>query len=105
MARLVDSSAAALGDTPGIRDLVRTIVHSALDDPVPVTLHGPGREAYERLDAALGPGADDEGAPARDDRAPFDPEAVYQACLVDELASFGGTSFGGVLARLGVLTF
>ncbi|WP_448610436.1 hypothetical protein [Geodermatophilus sp. URMC 60] len=105
VARLVESSATALGDTPGARDPVRAIVDSALADPVPVTLPGPVREAYERLDAALGPGADGEGAPPGDDRAPFDPEAVYQACLVDELASFGGTSLGGVLAPLRVLTF
>jgi hypothetical protein len=105
VARLVDSSATALGDTPGVRDAVRAIVDSALDDPVPVTLPGPVREAYARLDAALGSGADGEGAPPGEDRAPFDPEAVYQACLMDELASFGGTSLGGVLAPLRVLTF
>jgi hypothetical protein len=105
VARLVDSSAAAFGDIPTVRDPVRTIVDSALDDPVPVTLPRPVREAYERLDAALGPGADGEGAPPGDDRAPFDPEAVYQACLVEELASFGGSSLGGVLAPLRVLTF
>lgn len=103
--RIVDSSAAALGDTPTVREPVRTIVDSALDDPVPVTLPRPVREAYERLDAALGPGADGEGAPPGDDRAPFDPEAVYQACLVDELSSFGGSSLGGVIAPLRVLTF
>ena len=105
VARLVDSSTTALGDTPGVRDAVRVIVDSALDDPVPVVLPGPVRQAYERLDAAVGPGADGEGAPPGDDRAPFDPEAVYQACLVEELASFGGTSLGGLLAPLRVLTF
>ncbi len=103
--RLVDSSATALGDTPAVRAAVRTIVDSALDDPVPVTLPGPVREAYGRLDAALGLGAAGEGAPPGDDRAPFDPEAVYQACLVEELASFGGVSLGGLLAPLRVLTF
>jgi hypothetical protein len=105
VARLVDSSAAALGDTPAVRDAVRTIVDSALDDPVPATLPQPVREAYGRLNAALGLGAEGAGASPGDDRAPFDPEAVYQACLMEELASFGGTSLGGLLAPLRVLTF
>ncbi len=103
--RLVDSSAAALGDTPVVRGAVRTLVDSALEDPVPVTLPAPVRQAYARLDAALGPGAAGEGAAPGDDRAPFDPEAVYQACLLEELASYGSTSLGGLLAPLRVLTF
>lgn len=103
--RLVDSSAAALADSPAVRDSVRTIVDSALDDPVPATLPPSVRDAYQRLDAALGLGAGGEGAPPGEDRAPFDPEAVYQACLLEELASFGGLSFGGLLAPLRVLTF
>ena len=105
VARLVDSSAAGLGDTPTVRDAVRAIVDSALDDPVPAALPEPVREAYRRLDAALGLGAEGEGASPGDDRAPFDPEAVYQACLMEELASFGSTSLGGLLAPLRVLTF
>lgn len=105
IARLVDSSAAALGDAPAVRDAVRTIVDAALDDPVPATLPPPVREAYRRLDAMAGLDADGEGAAPGDDRAPFDPEAVYQACLMEELASFGGTTLGGLLAPLRVLTF
>jgi hypothetical protein len=77
---LVDISAAALGNTATVRAAVRTIVDSALDDPVPATLPRPVREAYERLDAGLGVGADGAGASPGDDRASFDPEAVYQAC-------------------------
>jgi hypothetical protein len=103
--RVVNSAAATLGDTPGVREAVRAIVGSALEDPVPATLPGPVRRAYEGLDAALGLAAEGEGASPGDDRAPFDPEAVYQACLVEELASFGGTSLGGLLAPLRVLTF
>jgi hypothetical protein len=102
---LVDCSAAVLGDTPTVRSAVGTIVDSALEDPVPATLPRPVREAYERLDATLGLAAEGEGASPGDDRAPFDPEAVYQACLIEELASFGGTSLGGLLAPLRVLTF
>jgi hypothetical protein len=105
VARLVNSAAATLGDTPAVREAVRAIVDSAVEDPVPVTLPGPVRQAYEGLDAALGLGAGGEGASPANDRAPFDPEAVYQACLVEELASFGSTSLGGLLAPLRVLTF
>ncbi|MGY1691850.1 hypothetical protein [Geodermatophilus sp. SYSU D01105] len=104
-AQLVDSAAAALVDTPAARESVRTIVDSALDDPVPATLPAPVREAYERLDAALHLGAEGAGASPGHDRAPFDPEAVYQACLMEELASYGSTSLGGLLAPLRVLTF
>ena len=35
----------------------------------------------------------------------FDPESMYQACLIDDLASYGSTSLGGLLAPLRVLTF
>ena len=105
VARIVDSAAAVLADTPVVRASVRAIVDSALDDPVPASLPRGVREAYDRLDAELGLGTAGEGAPPGDDRAPFDPEAVYQACLMEELASFGGTSFGGVLAPLRVLSF
>lgn len=105
VARLVGSSAAALRDTPAVRDAVRAIIDVALDNPVPATLPHPVREAYQRLDTELGLGAEGEGASPGDDRAPFDPEAIYQACLMEELASFGGTSLGGLLAPLRVLTF
>jgi hypothetical protein len=102
---LVDESAAALADTPTVREAVRTIVDAALEDPVPETLPAPVRAAYQQLDDAAGVGADGEGAAPGEDRAPFDPEATYQAALLEELTSFGSTSLGGVLAPLRVLTF
>jgi hypothetical protein len=105
VSRLVDSSAAALGDSPAVRDAVRTIVGAALDDPVPATLPQPVVAAYRQVDGALALGAEGEGAAPGDDRAPFDPETVYQACLMEELASFGSSSLGGLLAPLRVLTF
>ena len=104
-ARVVESTAAVLGGSAVVRDAVRTIVESALEDPVPAVLPVPVRTAYQQLDAAAGTGADGEGAAPGDDRAPFDPEETYQALLLEELSSFGGTSFGGLLAPLRVLTF
>src|SRR5689334_10168353 len=80
MAQLVHSSVGALADTAAVRDAVCTIVDSALDDPVPTALPPPVREAYQRLDAELGRGADGAGAAPGNDRASFDPEGVYQAC-------------------------
>jgi hypothetical protein len=103
--RLMKSAVSALRDTPAVRDAVRSILDSALDDPVPATLPLPVRVAYQRIDAELDLGKDGEGAAPGDDRASFDPEAIYQTCLMEELAAFGGTSFGGLLAPLRVLTF
>jgi hypothetical protein len=103
--QLVGAAAAGLVDTEAVRDAVRTIVDAALEDPVPMTMPPPVRDAYERLDAATGLGVEGEGASPGDDRARFDPEAAYQAALLEELSSFGGTSLGGLLAPLRVLTF
>lgn len=103
--RLVATTAAALEDVPPVRTAVRTIVDSALEDPIPATLPVPVREAYQRLDAAMSLGAEGEGAAPGDDRAPFDAEAVYQAALLEELSSFGAPALGGLLAPLRVMTF
>jgi hypothetical protein len=103
--RLLDGAAAGLVETSAVRDAVRTIVDAALEDPVPMTLPASVRAAYLQLDGALGGGAEGEGAAPGDDRAPFDPEETYQAALMEELSSFGGTSLGGLLAPLRVLTF
>jgi hypothetical protein len=104
-ARIVQSTLAVLDDSPVVRDAVQTIVEAAIEDPVPAVLPGQVRTAYERLDAAAGTGADGEGAAPGDDRAPFDPEGTYQAMLLEDLSSFGGTSVSGLLAPLRVLTF
>jgi hypothetical protein len=103
--RLVATTAAALEDVPPVRAAVRTVIDSALEDPIPATLPAPVRDAYQRLDTAMGLGADGAGAAPGDDRAPFDAEAVYQAALLEELSSFGVPSLGGLLAPLRVMTF
>jgi hypothetical protein len=94
-----------LADTPRARQALRIIVESALDDAAPITLPSTVREAYEVLDAEAGAGHAGPGATPGDDRDPFDAEATYQACQLEEITSFGGVSFGGVLAPLRVLTF
>ncbi len=105
VARIVESSAADLTDTAAVRDAVRTIIAAALDDPIPATLPKEVRDAYRRIDAELGMSASGEGAAPGDDRAGFDSESVYQACLIDDLASYGSTSLGGLLGPLRVLSF
>lgn len=102
---LVGSVADSLGDSPAVRASLRVIADAALRDVVPPTLPDAVREAYQRLDAASGLAADGEGAAPGDDRDPFDAESAYQACLLEELTSFGGVSLGGLLAPLRILTF
>ncbi|NMR18686.1 hypothetical protein [Cellulomonas fimi] len=102
---LLESALEAFGSSPEAHEALLTIVRAAMDDAAPVTLPDEVREAYRRLDAASGVGAEGEGASPAEDRAPFDAETAYQACLLDELVSFGGMSLGGVLAPLRILTF
>lgn len=96
---LVRLSAERLGGGEARQAAVRTIVDAALDDAAPVTLPPRVREAYAFLDAA------DPDLPGEHDRAPFDAEQLYQGCLMEDEASFGDFSLGGLLAPLRVLTF
>ncbi len=102
---LVDRYTERLGDTPAIREALRTIVTHALDDAAPLQLPEPVRQAYTTIDAELSLGGAGEGAAPGDDREPFDAEAMYQACQLEEVVSFGGPSLGGLLAPLRTLTF
>jgi hypothetical protein len=102
---LIDQYAVRLGDSASVRAAVRTIFESALQDAAPLTLPPHVRSAYEVLNAEVGLHAAGEGAAPGDDREEFDAEVTYQACLQEELVSFGGLSLGGVLAPLRVLSF
>jgi len=102
---VVDGYAPRLADTPATRRALQTIVRAALRDVAPTTLPPEVRQAYEVIDAEAGAGATGAGAAPGDDRDPFDPEATYQACQVEDLVSFGGPVLGGILAPLRVLTF
>ncbi len=103
---LVDRYAERLGDSPTIREAVATIVAHTLEDAAPLRLPEPVRLAYETIDAEVSRGdASGEGAPPGGDREPFDAEATYQACQLEEIVSFGGGSLGGLLAPLRMLTF
>ncbi|MEV8095164.1 hypothetical protein [Kitasatospora sp. NPDC085879] len=102
---LVDRYAAALADTPATREALRIIVENALLDAAPVTLPEPVKRAYDVIDVEASTGSEGVGAAPGDDRDAFDAEATYQACLMEELTSYGEVSFGGVLSPLRVLTF
>ncbi|WP_371679697.1 hypothetical protein [Streptomyces sp. NBC_01276] len=102
----VDHYATLLADTPPTRKALRTILRSALMDAAPEILPEPVRQAYAVIDAETGAGSDGAGAAPGEDRKPFDAEATYQACrLEEEVAAFGGPSLGGLLAPLRTLTF
>jgi hypothetical protein len=108
ISRLVAEYAERLGDSPNVRDAIRTIFESALKDAAPPTLPDDVRNAYEQLDASIGLAQDGEGAAPGDDRKPFDAEETYQTALLMDVAdplSFSGFSLGGLLAPLRVLSF
>jgi hypothetical protein len=108
ISRLVAAYAEQLGDSPTVRDAIRTIFESALEDAAPPTLPDDVRDAYEQLDANIGLAQAGEGAAPGDDREPFDAEETYQAALLMDVAgplSFSGFSLGGLLAPLRVLSF
>lgn len=102
---LVNRFADRLTDSDRTRQALRTIIEAALDDPAPATLPAHVRQAYLTIDSETGMGEDGVGGSPGDDRESFDPEATYQACLQEDVASFGGPSLGGVLAPLRILTF
>jgi pimeloyl-ACP methyl ester carboxylesterase len=105
VAELVDRYADRLGDSPSIRESVHTVITYTLEDAAPLRLPEPVRRAYQTIDAELKLGGNGEGAAPGDDREPFDVEAVYQACQIEEVVAFGGASLGGLLAPLRMLTF
>ncbi len=100
---LVEKYAERLADTPAARTALQVIVESALNDIAPDELPAEVRAAYVTLNAEAGLGAADEGAAPGADRAPFDPDRVYEA--EQEGVSFGWPSLGGLLAPLRTLTF
>lgn len=103
---LVDDYAKRLGDAPGIRDELATIIraHATIDDPqnVPPEVVA----AYQRLDQKLGLGHGGDGAAPGADLPAFDPEDIFQAAREeDDSPSFGSFSIGDLLAPLRVLSF
>jgi hypothetical protein len=102
---VVAAFAEKLEDTVDVRDRVRTLMEIALVEPAPRRLPAEAVEAYEELDRLLHGAAEGNGAAPGDDRELFDAEAMYQACRLVQVSSFGLPSLGGLLAPLRTLTF
>jgi hypothetical protein len=103
---LVDDYAKRLGDAPGIREELETIIqaHATVDDPQ--SLPPEVEAAYKRLEQKLGLGHGGEGAAPGADLPEFDPEDIFQAARQeDDSPSFGAFSIGDLLAPLRVLSF
>lgn len=103
--RLVDVYTERLGDRPGLREALATVIRHARTDASPPALPPAVRQAYDTLDALLTElPADGPTAPPGADNPPFDAEASYQA-LRGEPAAFGAIGWGGLLGPLRQLSF
>lgn len=101
----VDEYAEWITDTAATREALRTLADSTLNDAAPMTLPADVRRAYHVIDAEAAMSSAGVGAAPGDDRDSFDAEAMYQACQLAELVSYGDPVLGGLLAPLRVLTF
>lgn len=102
--RWVDEYATRLGDTPRSRQALETILLSAQQNIAPEQLPPAVGQAYRILNSestltSLGLGS----SPAAD-REPFDPESAFLVARREAL-SYGGFSWGGILAPLRTLSF
>jgi hypothetical protein len=102
---LIEIYAERIADTPAARRALETIFAAAATDTAPLGLSREVADAYRVLnkEAKLG-----DGGPANEpgsDRDPFDPDAAYQAALVESETSFGTFGLGPVLSILRNLSF
>lgn len=94
-----------LGDRPGLRAAIATIVRHAQLDTAPPVMPPEVLAAYETIDGLLTElPADGPAAPPGADNPPFDAAAIYQVARGDGVA-FGGIGLGGLLAPLQQLSF
>ena len=102
---IVDAYAARFGDTPAVREDLRTIVAAAGADPLADALPPDARAAYLHLNDLLGLGTGGADAPPDADREGFDPDVTVRA-ESEGLTSFGGGfSLGGLLSPLRQLSY
>jgi hypothetical protein len=105
VAALIDLYAKRLGDKPEVRAALTVIFAEARTNAAADTLTDNARQAYFKLNNALGLGENQLGGPPEADREPFDPDAAVDASA--ELgADFGGLDLGGaILSPLRQLSF
>jgi hypothetical protein len=102
--QMLEDMVERLGDRPEIRGPLETIFEAARHDMSPDTLPDSVREAYLKLNDALGLGSRGVSAPPDADREGFDPEESYQAAMEDS-ANFGSADLSGIFAPLGQLSY
>ena len=96
---------ARLGDRPGLREAVTTVMQEAARHPDAERLSSIAEKAYRDINNLMVElGASGAGAAPGSDREPFDPQSYFDAARQE--ASFGlSSSLGGVLAPLRQLSF
>lgn len=101
---LIKNYATRIADTQAAHAAIETIFKAAMDDIAPLIMPPAVRDAYLTLNRETCLGVGGAGARPGSDREPFDPERAYRDSLED-VASFGGFSLGGLLAPLQQLSF
>ena len=107
---LVDVYARRLGDTPELRQHLRTIALAATRSGTPDRLPPEVSDAYRKIDQLLGLGSQGVAGPPTADRDLFDPDALYYEALtlpeLNENVSFGlGGASNALLTLLRTLSF
>lgn len=101
---LVDRYANNIANTPVARAALEVIFNAAADNIAPKNLPLEVLNAYRILDREASLEAKGIAAAPSADRDPFDPEITFAAARTEAL-SFGGFSWGGLLAPLRTLSF
>ncbi len=104
MNQLVDDYANRLTDTSASRQALLTILQSARHNIAPSELPPEVSQAYRILNAETPLISQGLGASPASDREPYDPESTYLVARSEAL-SYGGFSWGGLLAPLRTLSF
>jgi len=101
----IDLYVERLGDRPGLREAIATVVTEAGQHPDAQRLTPAAERAYHDINRLMGElGALGEGAAPGSDREPFDPEACFEAARAG--VSFGlSDDFNSLLAPLRMLSF
>ncbi|MDQ6760020.1 MAG: hypothetical protein M3Z32_09175 [Acidobacteriota bacterium] len=96
-----------LGDTPAIHAAVQRVFSEIAATTDSKSMPPELEQAYLDLDKAVGLGAAGVGGPPGDDRAPFNPKAIFTAArnASSHTANFGSFGLGSLKEPLRVLSF
>jgi hypothetical protein len=104
MNQLVNEYATRLSETSAARQALQTILLSAQQNIAPEELPPEVGQAYRILNYETTLSSQGLGSSPATDREPFDPESTFLVARQEAL-SYGGFSWGGVLAPLRTLSF